>query len=241
MPNSRQLLLRIISGVKRVVSLLSRRRVLIVGSLFWLPIIIFVGLANEVGEGDTLAFDRAILQSINAAIYDPALDPYVVALTDVGGTVGAVAMTSGAALLLLARGYRRSAAYAIAVIGGANVMNGLLKALFARDRPSLFETAVFETSYAFPSGHAMLSSAMAFTAIVLAWQTRWRLPVVIAATVYFLTVSFTRLYLGVHYPTDIIGGWCIAAAWSTAMYYALRLHKHPTPGRRVGHEDAIRT
>lgn len=219
---------RIITVGRRALPLLLSRRALIAAVAFWVPVIVFVGLADEVGDGDTLHYDQAVLQFINANIATPELDPFVVALSNIGGLLGVATITTGVVLLLLARGYRRWAAYVTAVIGGTAVVNSLLKLLFARDRPSLFDTIVTETSYSFPSGHAMMSAAMAFTAIVLAWHTRYRLPVTIAAVVYFLAVSFTRLYLGVHYPTDLIAGWCIAAAWVVVMYFALRMNRRKT-------------
>jgi membrane-associated phospholipid phosphatase len=220
---------RVLATGRRAVPILFSRRALAVAILFWLPVGVFIGLADEVGEGDTLPFDRAILELIHIHISSPQLDPYVVALTNLGGVVGATTIIAGAALLLLGRGYRRSAAFVVAGAGGASLMNSILKGVFARDRPSLFERIVLENSYSFPSGHSMTSSALAFTAIVLAWRTRYRLPVLLAATLYFVGIAFTRLYLGVHYPTDVLAGWCISAAWVAAVYWALRVGKRKVP------------
>lgn len=209
----------------RMAPILFTRRALLAAASFWVPVVAFVGLAENVLEGDTLRYDRAVLTFINQNLSAEWLTPFMVAFTEVGGVIGVTVITAGAVLLLLARDYRRNAAFVLAVVGGTAAMNVVLKLLFARDRPSLFETVVSETSYSFPSGHAMMSAAMAFTAIVLAWHSRYRPAVIIAAVVYFVTMSFTRLYLGVHYPTDVIAGWCISAAWVAVMYVTLRMRR----------------
>lgn len=224
---------RMVRTAKRALPLLFSRRLLVGAVLFWVPVLIFIKLAEEVQSGDTLTYDRALLNFIYGPMSSPQLDPYIVAVTNLGSPVGVAIMTTVAVLALLGLGYRRAAVFVTAVIGGATVMNSLLKLLFARDRPSLFETIVTETSYSFPSGHAMISSAMAFAAILLAWPTRWRWPVLALATLYFVTVSFTRLYLGVHYPTDIIAGWLISAAWVAVVYYGVRLNRHAAGNDKV--------
>ena len=59
----------------------------------------------------------------------------------------------------------------------------------------------------------MLSSALAFSLVVVMWHTRWRWIVTSLAAAYVVSIGFTRLYLGVHYPTDVVAGWCVSAAW----------------------------
>ena len=80
-------------------------------------------------------------------------------------------------------------------------------------RSDLWERLITETSYSFPSGHAMLSSMLAFAVIAIAWRTRYRLIATIAALLFMVLVSFSRLYLGVHYPTDIVAGWLVSVSW----------------------------
>lgn len=214
----------VITTGRRALPILLSRRAITIGLLFWIPIITFIGVADNVLEGDTLTFDRAVLHYINNSFSNSKLDPYIVAYTNLGGLISITAIVTGVVLLLLGRGYRRSASFVLTVVGGTAVMNVLLKALFARDRPSLFESIILENSFSFPSGHAMMSSALAFAAILLAWRTKYRWPVTIAAILFFVSISFTRLYLGVHYPTDLLAGWCISGAWVVAAYYMLRMH-----------------
>ena len=98
-------------------------------------------------------------------------------------------------------------------VGGAVLLNMLVKGFFARQRPDLWERLVTETSYSFPSGHSMASAALALSVVLITWNTRFRWWVVAAASLYVVTIGFTRLYLGVHYPTDVLAGWSLGAAW----------------------------
>ena len=70
-----------------------------------------------------------------------------------------------------------------------------------------------EHSSWFPSGHAMASSALALSLIVIFWSTKWRWLVLAGAIFYVVIIALTRLYLGVHYPTDILAGWAVSCAW----------------------------
>jgi membrane-associated phospholipid phosphatase len=77
----------------------------------------------------------------------------------------------------------------------------------------LWQQIVIEKGYSFPSGHAMISCALAITIMILCWPTRWRRLAIIGGTIYFILVGISRLYLGVHYPSDVLGGWCVSIAW----------------------------
>ena len=101
----------------------------------------------------------------------------------------------------------------IAAVVGAGLLNLLLKATFQRDRPDLWEHIVTELTYSFPSGHAMASMALGSAMIMAFWRTRYRVVALIGGVFYIISIALTRLYLGVHYPTDIIAGWCAALAW----------------------------
>lgn len=184
------------------------------------PIFLFVELADEVRDNDTIRFDESVLQMVNG-ISSPFLDLFMVGLTQLGGIAGAMTLTAGGATLLWVRRKRQKAVILVAGVSGAAVLNILLKAAFQRDRPELWERIVTEHSFSFPSGHAMGSSALAFSLIVIFWQTRWRWLVVSLAVLYMASIGFTRLYLGVHYPTDVLAGWIVSAAWIVALVSAI--------------------
>ena len=192
-------------------------------SVLLLPVFVFVELADEVREGETLPFDQKVLRAINIHA-SPTLDVLAVTVTQLGGLIGTSVLTLGIAVLLWGRRMRRMATLLITGVAGAAALNLLLKAVFQRDRPHLWERLVTENSHSFPSGHAMASSALAFSLIVIYWPTRWRWPVVFAAGIYVVVIGLTRLYLGVHYPTDILAGWAVSAAWIATMVYALTYH-----------------
>ena len=102
-------------------------------------------------------------------------------------------------------------------LGGAALLNIILKLLFERVRPDLWEQLVVETSFSFPSGHSMASAALA--GVIIYFIIRSRLKVwlkstaIAAAVIYVALVGFSRLYLGVHYPTDVVGGWLVTSLW----------------------------
>ncbi|MDB5179143.1 MAG: transrane acid phosphatase [Patescibacteria group bacterium] len=188
---------------------------------FWAPIALFVVLANEVKEHELLYGDYAILQAIHS-MASPALDGLAMVITNAGGPGFILAATLMLTLVLARRRQRRLASFAMFAVGSAVVMNTVLKLIFQRSRPSLWQTLVTEKSYSFPSGHAMASSALAFAVIALCWHTKWRWYVVAGATAYFVAVGLSRVYLGVHYPSDVLGAWCISLAWVVTIYAVAR-------------------
>lgn len=196
------------------------QRILLAFLVLILPVFAFVGLADEVREGEPLPFDNSTLQAINA-LSSPQLDTVAVVSTQLGGTIGVIVLTVGIGLLLWGRRLRQMAALLVVGVSGSMVLNLLLKAFFQRDRPQLWERLVTENSYSFPSGHAMASSALALSMVVVFWPTRWRWLVVIGAAAYMITIGLSRLYLGVHYPSDVLAGWAVSAAWIATMVYAL--------------------
>lgn len=198
------------------------KRIAIGFVLFLAPLFLFVQLADEVLERETQPFDEAVLRAINS-IESTQIDPIIVAITQLGGVIGVGVLTAGLTLLLVKRRMYRKSAIILASVGGAAIINVLLKAVFERSRPELWDRIVFESSYSFPSGHAMASSALALSLLVVLWDTKYRTRAAICAVVFMLSIGFTRLYLGVHYPTDIIGGWLVSLAWIGVVLSAIRL------------------
>jgi len=126
----------------------------------------------------------------------------------------------------------------VAIIGSA-LLNLGAKPLFARDRPSLWESIAPEGNYSFPSGHAMGSMTLACVLVLLCWWTRVRWPVCVAAIVFVTLVGASRVYLGVHYPSDILAGWAAAIAWTYAVYgMVFRGGMRPWGGMSVGSGSA---
>jgi membrane-associated phospholipid phosphatase len=191
----------------------------------------FVALADEVHEGDTLAFDQAVLQAIHARSSDFWNSFFLVA-TEFGGVIGVAAIAIAFTAWFLFKKHYKRALVIILGVGGAALLNLFLKFIFERPRPDLWEQLIIETSFSFPSGHAMASAALACCVIVLFWNTRWRLLATSLAVLYVVLIGFSRLYLGVHYPTDVIAGWLVSGAWVAIIVSILY-------GRRIIHNSLL--
>lgn len=180
--------------------------------LYLLPVVLFAKLASEVREQETLSFDEAVLRGVHS-LASPMLDSLMPIITNLGYTWTIVGALFVIMLLCLRQQRYKKAMIALIGIGGSAAVNLILKALFQRDRPDLWQRLVTENSHSFPSGHAMASASLAMVIVVLLWPTKCRMLAIWAGLTYVLFIGFTRLYLGVHYPTDIIAGWLMASSW----------------------------
>jgi undecaprenyl-diphosphatase len=102
--------------------------------------------------------------------------------------------------------------FVLGSVATVSLVNVGLKQIFQRQRPDLWPSVITESGFSFPSGHAMATSAFVFALVFLAWNTRWRIPAVVAAAIIIPLIGFSRVYLGVHYPADVVGGWLISLA-----------------------------
>lgn len=210
-----------VRGLRAIAGMLRRNGVrivlLFVGVL--LPLWIFVGLAEEVHELEQFLFDDPLLLRVHAHA-GPGLDGWFLAVSRVGYQ-GVIALDIALVLAILVARRWREAIFAASAFLGSALLNMGSKQFFHRDRPSLWESVSPELTFSFPSGHAMGSMTLALVIVLLAWPTRWRWPAAWLALLFVVLVGFSRLYLGVHYPSDILGGWMAAAAWTLGVYLAL--------------------
>ena len=194
-------------------------------------------LASEVVGGDTLAFDRWLI----AGLRDPAGSPIgpawltktMVDLTALGGGPFLTLLTLAAAGFLLAARKWGMAVFVVIAIAGGALAGNLLKWIFVRARPDLVPHLVSVDSASFPSAHAMNSAVTFLTLGVLLSRTQKerRLKAYLMATAIVLTliVGFSRVYLGVHWPTDVVAGWAFGAAWAIlCSLVAARLQRRRT-------------
>jgi undecaprenyl-diphosphatase len=197
----------------------------------------FLALAGEVSEGDTQAFDVGILQSLRSAT-DPSkpigpgwIEGALLDLTALGSTaVLGLVVLSVAGFLALQGRYRTAMVILITAISG-EVLNTVMKYFFNRPRPSVVPhlREVFSTS--FPSGHAMESAIvyLTLTAMLMRVAER-RLTKLYCLGIGVLLTALTgisRVYLGVHYPTDVLGGWIVGFVWASICWLAA-LYFEPT-------------
>jgi membrane-associated phospholipid phosphatase len=101
-------------------------------------------------------------------------------------------------------------------------LDRLTKATLQRVRPQLWQSPAPEYDYGFPSGHAMANIAFVVTVVILSWRRPWRGWIVGVGAIYVLTIAWTRLYLGVHYPSDILAGWLASVAWTIGTSLLIR-------------------
>jgi membrane-associated phospholipid phosphatase len=203
-----------------------------------LPLWAFAGLASEMREDGFLFFDIPTMVFLHQWA-SPRIDAFFSVVSRIGYLWGVVPANVLILLwLVLRRRYRDGLFFGLAVVGSLAV-NLAAKNYFARVRPELWLSIAPENSYSFPSGHAMGSVSLGVAATLLCWHSRWRWPVFIAASGFILLVGMSRIYLGVHYPSDILAGWAAAMAWVVAMYHlVVREAPKPKPAAGAG-EDLI--
>jgi len=203
---------------------------LLVGLGACVLLLVFVALAGKVMEGDTLAFDTKILRAFRQTA-DPStpigprwIEPALLDLTALGGpTVLGLLVVSVAGFLTLQRRY--GTALFIFVTSSTGVLVGsAMKALFMRPRPTIVPQLrpVAETS--FPSGHAMQSAIVFLTLGALLMRIAvgrlTKLYCFVMAMLLTFLVGVSRVYLGVHYPTDVLGGWIVGMLWASTCWLA---------------------
>ncbi|MDH5821615.1 phosphatase PAP2 family protein [Luteimonas sp. RD2P54] len=194
-----------------------------------LPIWVFSELADEIQEAEAIVFDEPLLR-FAAAVARDGFDRVFLFFSQIGYAWGVVPVDIALVLALLALRHYRAGIFAAIALGGAGLLNLAAKQAFARERPTLWESIAPEQTYSFPSGHAMGSAALALTLVLLAWPTRWRWPVFAAMAVFVPMVGLSRIYLGVHYPSDIVAGWAAASIWVVGVY--LMTFRRRTPFAR---------
>lgn len=175
-------------------------------------------------EGETRDFDQFLLLAFRSktGLYEPLGPPWLAEMmrdiTALGGfTVLGLVTFSVAGFLLLTRKQHAAWTVVLAVTSGTLVSTGL-KWMFARPRPDLVPHATMVYTQSFPSGHAMLSAVVYLTLGALLARTqaepKVKVYLLLLAMALTLTVGISRVYLGVHWPTDVIAGWAVGACWA---------------------------
>lgn len=186
--------------------------------------LLFVWLGSEIGEGETRRFDSRILLALRQSgdLAQPAgphwLQASMLDLTALGGGTILTLVTLVAIGSLLAQRKRAEALFIAFAVGGGGLLNDLLKIGYARPRPDLVAHLVEVSSASFPSGHAMNSAVTYLTLGVLLARAvpdrSLKIFVLWVGVLLTLIVGFSRVYLGVHWPTDVLAGWAVGSAWA---------------------------
>jgi len=187
---------------------------------------VILGLADGASEGNGLATIDAPVWSFMIGHRTPALTTLAVTVTTLGGTVAMALIAVAAVVFLLVKRRRGDAALVAVVAAGAGLLVRFGKATVGRERPPVEYRLVTETNESFPSGHALASAAILGVLLVVLLptipSTRGRVAAVTGAAIFVLAVGLSRLYLGVHWATDVIGGWVIGFAW---LYFCLTVRR----------------
>lgn len=175
----------------------------------------FAELTEEVIEGESRRFDRAVLLWIGAN-FPGWLDSPMHFFTALGDYWVVIPLLTVAVVGFYLANWRLSAVVLLVSTAGSIVLTTVLKAVFRRERPELIDTGYTASFYSFPSGHATIAVGFygALT-LILAYHLRGvaRWVVVAFGTVLVLMIGLSRLYLGVHYPTDVLAGFLAAPLW----------------------------
>lgn len=184
----------------------------------------FVLLADEVSEGGTANVDLHILLVMrepgNPAdpLGPPVVEEAARDITALGGVIVLGLLTTIVGGYLILDGKARMALFVWASIATGMLTSSGMKHLFNRPRPDIALHASYTAGTSFPSGHSMMSAATYLTlgALLARSETRKRLKAyfLIVAVFLMVAVGVTRVYLGVHWPTDVLGGWTAGAVWA---------------------------
>jgi undecaprenyl-diphosphatase len=175
----------------------------------------FAELVDGVVEGESRRFDRAVLLWIHAHSLE-WLDGPMRLITALGSYQVVVPLLAAFALVFYLKGWRLSAIVLLVSTVGGSLLTAVLKAVFGRARPELFDSGYTASFYSFPSGHATVAVGFYGTlTLILAYRLRGfaRWAVVACGALLVLLIGFSRLYLGVHYPTDVLAGFLAAPLW----------------------------
>lgn len=188
----------------------------------YLPLQVFEQLAVEIWQHQGgFPWDVPILLAIHATS-QVRLDAFVVTLTKFGVYWGVVPVTAAIACGLLLRRWWRSLTYLLATMLGSAVINRTAKELLHRMRPDLWHSPVPELDYGFPSGHAMSSMSLVTALVILTWGSPWCWLILLVGGAFVVAIGWTRLYLGVHFPSDVLAGWLVSLAWAIGVSLIVR-------------------
>lgn len=199
---------------------------------------VFAFLAYEILAKQSFEFDKQILLALRE-LQSPLLDKIMLGLTYGGEPEVLVVLSLCLGLWLLYRGQRSQATILGIAAAGAVVLNNLLKIAFGRARPLLWERVVDVGQYSFPSGHAMISLVIlgAIGYLLSSKFPRWRWLIIGITIVLVAGIGLSRMYLGVHWPTDIIAGYAAGIVWLLACIFSLQVWQERYVAQQANAEE----
>lgn len=206
-------------------------------ALIGLALALFAGMADDLGDEEALvAFDQALVRSLDEHATPDARVAFL-AITRFGDPPVLTALGFAVGIpLLIRRRWLKLITWGIALGGGA-ILNWALKAFFARTRPELPNPFVVASGWSFPSGHAMVSLiayGMLGYLLVRTLDPRWHRLIVMLTVLLVLLIGASRMYLGVHYFSDVLAGYAVGVAWLFTCITGMEVaRRHYDQRRRV--------
>jgi undecaprenyl-diphosphatase len=186
-------------------------------------LLLFTELVDRI-QGESRAFDEALLLAFRdpGNLFDPVgpvwLQIIFRDITSLGGHAVVTLITLAVIGYLLMDGKRAAAVLVVGSVGGGALLSSLLKLGIDRPRPDLVAHLVEVNTASFPSGHATLAAVTYLTlgALLSRVEARRRAKIYVLAVAVALAflIGISRIYLGVHWPTDVLAGWCVGSAWA---------------------------
>jgi membrane-associated phospholipid phosphatase len=189
----------------------------------------FVKVASELLEGELDATDRALALAIHHHLGSPVLVRVMIGLTQLGAGLGLGAVVTLVVLVLLRAGHRRSAVILVGDVVAAVLLTNVLKLVFHRARPTLFDEITRPETWSFPSGHSLNAMAVygGIAAALVVLRIARRAVVIPAAALLILAIGFSRVYLGVHWPFDVLAGFIAGVPLLVATVHLLHTRSGP--------------
>ncbi|MEB3826209.1 phosphatase PAP2 family protein [Phormidium sp. CCY1219] len=197
----------------------------------------FLEISDRVFHRQTRKFDTGVLTRVQD-MHSPLLDLVMKGFSLLGGVVLITLLCLGLGVWFLTRRQMAELKTLVCTALGGTTLNLLIKDFFARDRPDMWAALVHDdlNTSSYPSGHATISLVVyGFLAYILSSQfPRWRGLILLATVVLVLAIGWSRLYVGLHWPTDVLAGYAAGFAWLSACLLTLEVYRK-RQRRREGH------
>ncbi len=218
----------ILTDLSRRVETVTLVVIMVIAGALWA----FIALAAEMLEGDLHAFDETVLLALRTPgdptnpIGGAQVEVAMRDITALGGITVLTLISLSVLTFLVLRRQGASALFLTVAIIGGQVLSHLAKFGFSRPRPDLVPHGVEVATASFPSGHSMMAAVTYLTLAVMLSRTQSLLRIraffIVVAAILTILVGVSRVYLGVHWPSDVLAGWTLGAAWALGVWLMAR-------------------